>query len=323
MTTEKKTLKVAESLAGKRLDVGMGIAGVVISRSQAQKLISDKLVLVNGKSEKASYKLQLSDEIVVEVPTVKKMELIPYDIPIEVVFEDEQVIVVNKPAGLVVHPAYGHESDTLINALVARNIKLAQGNEDHRPGLVHRIDKGTSGLLVLAKTDLAHTVLSKQFLKKTIHRRYWALCFSNKKIESGTIESDLGRDPRNRQRFQVSDAKENTKHAITHYTSLEFHPPFRLFQLQLETGRTHQIRVHLSHENNAIVGDDVYGGKNQAKNLKNQRLKKLVADMERFALHAKELGFMHPTRKEFLTFSSNIPEDLHELFKLSGFSEYL
>lgn len=322
MPTEKNSLRVAETLAGKRLDVGLTVTGVVLSRSQAQRLIADKLVWINKKNEKASYKLQVGNVIEIEMPTPKKIELIPYDFPLDIIYEDEDVIVVNKPAGLVVHPAYGHESDTLINALLARQTSLSSGGEEFRPGLVHRIDKGTSGLIVLAKTDTAHGFLAKQFLNKTIHRRYWALCFSNKNLTEGTIESYLGRDPNNRQRFKSLETEEGKK-AITHYKIIHDAPPFRLFQLQLETGRTHQIRVHLSSEQNPIVGDEVYGGKNQAKNLKNQRLKKLILEMDRFALHAKELGFMHPSKKEFLTFEAPIPEDLHSLFSLGGFPEYI
>lgn len=322
MDTEKKNIKAAEALSGKRLDVGLSIAGLVSSRSQAQKLIDDDLVWVNGRNEKASYKLQVGDNISVEIPAPKKMDLTPYDFPLDITYEDEEVIVVNKPAGLVVHPAYGHENDTLINALIARQTPLSTSQEEFRPGLVHRIDKGTSGLLVLAKTDKAHTFLAKQFLNKTIHRRYWALCFSNKKLDDGSIENYISRDPKNRQRFQVDEGEEG-KRAVTHFETLAYHPPFRLFQLQLETGRTHQIRVHLSHTHNPIVGDEVYGGKNLANNLKNQRLKKLILEMDRFALHAKELGFMHPTRKEFMTFNSTIPEDLYELYRLGGFSAFL
>ncbi len=322
MKTEKKSIRAADSLTGLRLDVGLTRAGMTVSRSQAQRLIEEKLAWVNNRNEKASYKLQEGDEISVEIPAPRKIELTPYYFPIDVTYEDSDVIVVNKPAGLVVHPAYGHENDTLINALIARETPLSSSDESYRPGLVHRIDKGTSGLLVLAKNDKAHTFLAKQFLKKTIHRRYWALCFSNRNLEDGTIESFLTRDPKNRQRFQSNDEEEG-KLAITHYQMLESHPPFRLFQMQLETGRTHQIRVHLSSEQNPIVGDEVYGGKNQAKNLKNQRLKKLILEMERFALHAKELGFNHPSKKEFISFTSEIPEDLQPLFKLGGFGEYL
>ena len=323
MTIERKSLMVAETLSGQRLDVGLTTAGVTISRAQAQKLIQDKLVWVNTKNEKSSYKLQIGDEITADLPAPKNIELTPYDFPLDVKFEDDQVIVVNKPAGLVVHPAYGHENDTLINALLFRQTHLAKNDEPFRPGLVHRIDKGTSGLLVLAKTEEAHSFLAKQFLNKTIHRRYWALCFANKKLETeGTIDSFLTRDIRNRQRFVVSD-DESGKRAITHYKILEKKPPFCLFQLQLETGRTHQIRVHLTHHSNPIVGDDVYKGQKLANNLKNQELKKFILNMNRFALHAKELGFNHPVTKEQMIFDSDIPEDLHTLYNLGGFSEFL
>lgn len=316
-----KSITAAESLSGQRLDVALVTAGLASSRSQGQKMISDKKSWVNGKHEKSSYKVQCGDLIEVQIIPKKSIELVPYDFELDVIFEDSHVIVVNKPAGLVVHPAYGHENDTLINALLARNTKLSKSDDAFRPGLVHRIDKGTSGLLVLAKNEEAHNHLAKQFLKKTIHRRYWALSFSNKKVQNGTIESHLTRDPRNRQRF-ISTEDSVGKHAITHYKILHEAPGFRLFQLQLETGRTHQIRVHLSSIQNPIVGDDVYNGKNIAKNLKNQTLKKLILDMDRFALHAKELGFNHPETNENMTFKCPIPSDLHELFELGGFSEF-
>lgn len=322
MSTIKRSYPVAESLSGQRLDLALVSAGIVSTRSQGQKWIADEKILVNGKKEKSSYKMQVGDTIEAEISAPKSIDIVPYDFPLDVVFEDDYVIVVNKPAGLVVHPAYGHESDTLINALLARKTKLSPGGDTFRPGLVHRIDKGTSGLLVLAKTEDAHTFLAKQFLKKTIHRRYWALCFGNKRLGKGTIESYLSRDPGNRQRF-VSSQHPVGKLAITHHSVLAEKLPFRLFELNLETGRTHQIRIHLSNAGNPIVGDDVYNGKNMAKNLKNQKLKNLILDMDRFALHAKELGFIHPQSQQYLEFTAPIPDDLHELYTLGGFSEFL
>ena len=264
----------------------------------------------------------MGDEIILERPSPPTTELIPYDFPLDVTYEDDQVMVVNKPAGLVVHPAHGHQADTLINALISRQVPLSSSIESFRPGLVHRLDKGTSGLLVIAKTGKAHSVLAQQFLRKTIHRRYWALSFSNKALTQGSLESYLSRDPKNRQRFQESNHQEG-KWAITHYHMLHAVPPFRLFELRLETGRTHQIRVHLSTAQNPLVGDDLYHGKNQAKNLKNQSLKKLILNMERFALHAKELGFIHPTKREFMSFETPLPQDLQELFQLAGFGQYI
>ena len=322
MNLNRKSIRAAQTLAGQRLDQALLVAGLIDSRAQGQKLIKDKKVWVNARLEKASYKVQLGDEIQLEIPEVVELELTPYDFPLNVPYEDESVIVVNKPAELVVHPAYGHQSDTLINALMHRRTSLSPSTDPFRPGLVHRIDKGTSGLLVLAKNESAHRFLAKQFLKKTIHRRYWALCFANKKILDGTITSYLSRDPNNRQRF-VSLDEDRGKLAITHYKTLGQQRPFQLFELTLETGRTHQIRVHLSNQQCPIVGDDVYNGKNQAKGLKNQTLKGLILNMDRFALHAKELGFVHPSSHKKMLFKSPIPEDLHTLYQLSGLGEFL
>ena len=318
----RKKLKVAATLDGQRLDVGLTTAGVCQSRSKAQKLVSEKKVFVNGKTLKASYLLQSGDEIEVLVPEKRDLELLPFDFPLDITYEDEDVIIVNKPGGLVVHPSYGHESDTLINALLHRKTQLSPGSDDFRPGLVHRIDKGTSGLLVLAKNKESHEILAKQFKKKSIHRKYWALCFSHQPVESGTIETYIARDPRNRQRFKINDRAEG-KHAVTHFKTLGKKPPFQLFELQLETGRTHQIRVHLSSQSNPIVGDDTYNGMKVAKNLKNQELKRHILEMTRFALHAKELGFIHPKTKKEMLFDSQIPDDLKFLYEKAGFSEFI
>lgn len=319
---ELKKISVGETLHQQRLDIALVISGLCETRSQGQKLIVSKKVFVNGKNEKASFKLQSGDSIELLYTPPKSIDLTPYDFPIDVVYEDEAVIVVNKPAGLVVHPAYGHENDTLINALLHRKTQLSPSDE-FRPGLVHRIDKGTSGLLVLAKTESAHNHLAKQFVKKTIHRKYWALCFSRPKQESGTIQSFLTRDPSNRQRYTSSETNHGGKWAITHFKLLKESKGFSLLELKLETGRTHQIRVHLSSNHLPIVGDDVYNGKNQAKNLKNQDLKKFILSMDRFCLHAKELGFNHPITHENLSFNSDIPKDLHFLFEQGGFSEFI
>lgn len=320
MDRDKKQVRVAESLCGQRLDVGLLKAGLVISRSQGRKLVEQKKVLVNSQNEKVSYRLQSGDLIEVTFPVQRKITLVPYDFPLEIPFEDEFVIVVNKPAGLVVHPACGHENDTLINALLARKIKLSPGYHSFRPGLVHRIDKGTSGLLVLAKTEKVHNDLAKQFFKRSVHRSYLALCFSHQKLEEGSIKTHIARDPKNRQRFQVN--RENKgKRAVTHYWKKGESEVFSLYELKLETGRTHQIRVHLSSEANPIVGDELYNGKNQAKNLKNQKLKKFILEMDRFALHAETLGFNHPITKEDMIFKAAIPLDLKPLFEMVGFIE--
>ncbi len=319
---ELKEIKVAETLHGLRLDVGLTKAGVSPTRSQAQKLVSSKKVTVNGKIEKPSYSLQKGDKIEFLVTVKEKLELIPYEFPLNIPYEDEDIIIVNKPAGLVVHPSYGHESDTLINALLHRRTQLSPSEDSFRPGLVHRIDKDTSGLLVLAKTKEAHEHLSKQFKRKTIHRIYHALSFSHAPLSDGTIETYISRDPKNRQRFVVNKENEG-KRAISHYRTLKKNQPFQLFEMKLETGRTHQIRVHLSYKSNPIVGDDTYNGKKVAKNLKNIELRNHILNMSRFALHAKELGFVHPKTKNLVKFNSQIPEDLTFLFEKAGFSEFL
>ena len=318
MDEDRKQLRIAGKLCGQRLDVGLLKAGLVISRSQGRKLVDQGKVFVNSKNEKASYKLQLDDLIEISLPVQRKTTLVPYDFPLDIVFEDEFVIVVNKPAGLVVHPACGHENDTLINALLARKIKLSPGNHFFRPGLVHRIDKGTSGLLVLAKTEEVHNHLAKQFFKKSVYRSYLALCFNHQNLNKGSIETHIARDPKNRQRFKIN-TENRGKLAITHYWKKAESGAFALYELKLETGRTHQIRVHLSSNGNPIVGDELYNGKNQAKNLKNQRLKKFILEMNRFALHAETLGFNHPVTKKDMMFKVSIPPDLKPLFEIVGF----
>ena len=287
-----------------------------------RKLIEKGNVLINGKPIKPSYRLQAGETVEVQLEKKPDLELVPYDFPLDIVHEDEDIIVINKPSGLVVHPACGHQEDTLINALVAYNKTLSKGSESFRPGLVHRIDKGTSGLLVLAKNETAHSFLAKLFLQKNIHRRYWAIVFGRPRENQGTIESFITRDPGNRKRFIASEDKKG-KWAVSHYKLLAENDSLSLLELSLETGRTHQIRVHLSSLNMPIIGDDVYNGKKRARNLKNQKIKNFILNSERFALHAKELGFRHPNRQEVVRFNSPIPDDLKEIFQLCGFDGHL
>lgn len=309
-------LVVSEDIAGLRADVGLAKAGIFNTRSQVKKIFTDKKVIVNGKYIKPSQLLQLGDSVSVEVPLQLEEWLAPYDIPLNILFEDNDVIVLNKPAGLVVHPAAGHRNDTLINALIAHQKTLSPGSSPFRPGLVHRIDKDTSGLLVLAKNEKTHHSLAKQFLRKTVHRIYWAVVFGRPKEKSGTITSYISRSPNDRKKFMASQEPVG-KHAITHYKVLQSCDVMSLVELTLETGRTHQIRVHMSSISHPIVGDDTYGGKKRAHSLSSQSLKKHILEMPRFALHAKELGFTHPVKQERLSFDSPWPEDLKELLNLS------
>lgn len=309
-------LVVSEDIAGLRADVGLAKAGIFNTRSQVKKIFTDKKVFVNGKYIKPSQLLQLGDAVSVEVPLQLEEWLAPYDIPLNILFEDNDVLVLNKPAGLVVHPAAGHRNDTLINALIAHQKTLSPGSSPFRPGLVHRIDKDTSGLLVLAKNEKTHHSLAKQFLRKTVHRIYWAIVFGRPKESSGTITSYISRSPNDRKKFMATQEPVG-KHAITHYKVLQSSDVMSLIELKLETGRTHQIRVHMSSIAHPIVGDDTYGGKKRANSLSSQSLKKLILEMPRFALHAKELGFTHPVLQERLSFDSPWPEDLKELLALS------
>lgn len=313
MNQEEQTniieIRVDEDLAGQRADVALAQRGVLETRSQIRKLFDHKLVLINNKAAKPSTPLSLNDEIFITLPDAEADELTPYDFPVDIIYEDEQILVVNKPSGLVVHPACGHKNDTLINALMHHHIQLSTGSANFRPGLVHRIDKDTSGLLVIAKTDSAHSRLAKQFERKTIHRRYEAICFGNIKESSGTVSSYLSRSPGDRKKFRsTNEEAPHSKHAITHWELLKRSHHFSWLGLQLETGRTHQIRVHLASLHHPIVGDGTYGGKKRS--LPSQKLQKDILEMDRFALHAKELGFVHPETNENLRFSVDWPESI-------------
>lgn len=308
--------------SNKRADISLTEMNIIESRSQVKKLFSEKKITVNGKSIKPSHILQAGDNVILEILLPLEETLIPYDIPLDIVFEDEHVLVVNKPSGLVVHPAAGHAHDTLVNAVLAHHIQLSQGSAPFRPGLVHRIDKDTSGLLVLAKDDKTHNSLARQFKNKTVHRKYVAIVFGKLKDSTSFVESYIARHPEDRKRFIATD-NDQGKWAKTHYTVLEESAHLSLIELVLETGRTHQIRVHMSHIGHPIVGDDLYNGKKRAHHFSNIALRHLIKDMPRFALHAKELGFTHPIINKRLEFSSPWPENLKQLYTLAGFTTNL
>ena len=311
---------VDDSSAGERLDKFLGRLEEIGSRSRAAALLTDQRILVNGKHGKASHILKAGDNLEVSLPTQQDAsEITPLSLALDIVFEDADLLVVNKPAGLVVHPAVGHANDTLVNALVHHTADLSMGFGEKRPGIVHRLDRDTSGLIVIAKNDAAHKMLAEQFKKKTTHRVYWAVVYGDVKQESGRFESLLARHPKDRKRF-ASNAKSG-KRAITHFTVVKKSPlkQLTLVKLQLETGRTHQIRVHLSEAGHPIVGDIVYGGSKgvsgRTKTLKSSDLVKYIESMPRFALHAAELGFVHPRTKEELKFTSEWPSDLKPLLE--------
>lgn len=285
-----------------RLDFYLAQALDDISRSYIQKLIKEGLVKVNNKVVKARYIVSEGDYIQVYLPEPKELEIEPENIPIDIVYEDEDIAIVNKPQGMVVHPAPGNYNGTLVNALLYHLGSLSSINGIIRPGIVHRIDKDTSGLLMVAKNNLAHEKLSMQLKAHTIKRIYNALVDGNIKEDSGTINAPIGRHPIDRKKMAVTDV--NSKEAVTHFKVLERFGHYTLIEAKLETGRTHQIRVHMSFINHAVTGDPVYGGRNQRFKTNGQ------------LLHAKTIGFIHPKSGEYLEFDSSLPEHFTKILNI-------
>lgn len=286
------------------------------TRNKIQQAAKDGNVWVNGAIVKSNYKVKAGDEIRVmfEHPPHEFL-LIPEDIPLDIVYEDEVLLVVNKPAGMVVHPGHGNYSGTLINALIFHTDNLP-ANSNERPGLVHRIDKDTSGLLVVAKTEAAMTHLSKQFFDKTSEREYIALVWGNVTEDEGTVIGHVGRHPKNRLQMHVFPDGEEGKDAVTHYKVLERLGYVTLVACQLETGRTHQIRVHMKHIGHTLFNDARYGGERILKGTTFTKYKQFVDNafkiLPRQALHAKTLGFVHPVTGKSMQFDSDIPEDMQQ-----------
>ena len=286
------------------------------SRSRLQAAADEGKILVNKIPVKSSYKVKPGDEIsiVMDYPR-RELKIIPENIPLNIVYEDDDVIVINKPPGLVVHPGHGNYSGTLVNALAWHFKELPLFNsDDPRPGLIHRIDKNTSGLLVVAKTLEAKVKLSLQFFEKTTKRRYVALVWGDLKNNEGTITGNIGRSPKNRQVFTVFPEGDYGKHAVTHYKVIERLGYVNLVECRLETGRTHQIRVHMKYIGHPLFNDDNYGGDQILKGTTFTKYKQFVANcfemIPRQALHAQMLGFVHPTTGEELIFESELPDDL-------------
>lgn len=286
------------------------------TRSRLQAAADAGNILVNKVSVKSSYKVKPGDEIslVMDYPR-RELKIIPEDIPLNIIYEDDHLIVINKPAGLVVHPGHGNYSGTLVNALAYhfKNLPLFN-SDDPRPGLIHRIDKNTSGLLVIAKTADAKVKLSLQFFEKTTKRRYVALVWGDLASDSGTITGHIGRSPKNRQVFTVFPEEDHGKHAVTHYKVIERLGYVNLVECRLETGRTHQIRVHMKHIGHPLFNDDNYGGDQILRGTTFTKYKQFVqncfAMIPRQALHAQMLGFVHPATGEEMIFESELPEDL-------------
>ena len=314
-------IEISDATAGTRIDKVLASVEAIGTRSQASRLLARGLVFLGKAPVKPSHIAELGDIFRVHIPFVPKLTLVPYDFPLEIAYEDKDLIVVDKPAGLVVHPAYGHAQDTLVNALLHHTRDLSQGFDELRPGLVHRLDKDTSGLIIIAKNENAQRALALQFQRKITHRIYRAIIFGEMKPTAGTITSYLKRHPDDRRRSASVEATEpNAKLAITHYRTLETHASgLSLVELKLETGRTHQIRVHLKEATHPVVGDTMYGADGRANGLKSVALRKLIGDMPRFVLHAFELGFYHPTARDFVRLKSKWPADLRPLVDHCGF----
>ena len=283
---------VTDEFVGKRVDVFVSDK-CELTRSAAQKLIETGMVTLFDKVLSKNYKLRLGDEISVTVPEPTELEAVPQNIPIEIVYEDDDLLVVNKPKGMVVHPAAGNTDGTLVNALMYHCAgRLSSINGVIRPGIVHRIDKNTSGLLMVAKTDAAHNFLAAQIKEHSFTREYVAIVCGSFKEAEGTIDAPIGRHHIDRKKMCVTD--KNSKNAVTHYYTLEKFSGYSLVRFVLETGRTHQIRVHSSYKGHAILGDDVYG--------------KPVKDFEGQCLHARKLGFIHPTTNKYMEFECELPD---------------
>ena len=290
---------VEEAHKGVRIDKFISTVNEEMSRTQVQQLIKEGHVKVNGQAVKTNYKCQLEDEVAVSIPEPVELNIEAEEMDLDIYYEDEDVLVVNKPKGMVVHPAPGHTSGTLVNGLMAHCKDLSGINGVMRPGIVHRIDKDTSGLLMVAKNDLAHESLVEQLVEKSVTRKYTAIVHGVIQHSHGTIDAPIGRDKKDRQSQAVTP---DGKNAVTHFTVLETFNDYSLVECQLETGRTHQIRVHMKYIGYPLAGDPTYGPKK-------------TLDIGGQALHAGVLGFIHPRTKEYMEFNAPLPEYFAELIE--------
>lgn len=295
---DKFQYSIDESLQGVRIDKALSTLNEEWSRTHVQQWIKDQCALVNGTAVKTNYKCNLGDVIEINVPELEELDVVAEPMDLDIYYEDTDVLVVNKPRGMVVHPAPGHTSGTLVNGLMAHCTDLSGINGVMRPGIVHRIDKDTSGLLMVAKNDMAHESLVQQLVDKTVTRKYQAVVHGVIPHDYGTIDAPIGRDKKDRQSMTVTE--ENSKHAVTHFRVLERFTGFTLVECQLETGRTHQIRVHMKYIGFPLAGDPKYGPKK-------------TLQFNGQVLHAGLLGFIHPRTKEYLEFEAPLPQDFEDL----------
>jgi len=301
---ENYEFEVDEASNKKRLDVFLSENLPEISRSRLKKLIDEKCVTVNEKSRPAGYKVRVKEKIEFQVPPIEPLDATSEDIPLEIIFEDEHMLAVNKPAGMVVHPAPGHSKGTLVNALLHHCKDLSGIGGVERPGIVHRLDKETSGLVLVAKTEAAHKTLAARFKKREIKKEYLAFVKGNVKKNSGTIDSPVGRHQTQRKKMDTREG--HGRPACTHYEVLQRGENWTYLKLRPETGRTHQIRVHLASIHHPVLGDKLYGGKNPNSG---------TLKMERQALHACHLELRHPISEAPLSFSANLPFDMESFLQ--------
>ncbi|MCY7844981.1 RluA family pseudouridine synthase [Bacillus haynesii] len=295
---EHYEMTVHEEYKGERIDKYLTAVEADWSRTQVQQWIKEDRVLVNGNAVKANYKVQEGDAVSVHVPEPEPLDVTAEPMDLDIYYEDQDVLVVNKPRGMVVHPAPGHLTGTLVNGLMAHCDDLSGINGVMRPGIVHRIDKDTSGLLMVAKNDMAHESLVNQLVNKTVTRKYTALVHGVIPHDHGTIDAPIGRDKKDRQSMTVT--RENGKHAVTHFEVIERFDDFTVVECQLETGRTHQIRVHMKYIGFPLAGDPKYG-------------QRKTVDFNGQVLHAGVLGFDHPRTGEYVEFEAPLPDDMKNL----------
>lgn len=310
----QQQIEIDEQLAGKRLDACLSGVEPFLSRAQVQRAIEQKRVSVNNTSKKASYKLKSGDIIVFQPEEISApAETEPENIPVDILFQDSYVVVVNKPAGMVVHPGCGNYRGTLVSSLLYHCRDLSGIGGKLRPGIVHRLDKGTSGVMVAAKNDLAHIELSHQFKAHSVFRQYKTLVFGTPHARSGTIDLPIGRDPANRQK--MSTRARISKQAVTRWRAMEYFDGLTLMEATLETGRTHQVRVHLSSIGHPVAGDSQYGASGKIKQLSSKQTADLIKGVKRPLLHAGILEFLHPATKAPMCFEVPVPEDFSHVLK--------
>ena len=300
---EQFTYQIGLGEDDERLDKWISSTLPDLSRSYIQKCIKDDDVLVNGKPQKASYRLRVDDEIIFHIPEAVEPDIAAEDIPLDILYEDEDILIINKPKGMVVHPAPGHYSGTLVNAVMYHCKNHLSGiNGILRPGIVHRIDRDTTGSLIICKNDHAHNAIAAQLKEHSITRRYRAIVHGVIPQDNGTVSASIGRDPKDRKKMSVNET--NGKHAVTHYTVLQRFREYTYIECQLETGRTHQIRVHMTSIGYPLLGDEVYGNRRSPWHLDGQ------------TLHAMTIGFIHPSTGEYTEVNAPLPEYFEHLLHI-------